>query len=887
LLWRNILQETGVSEKSNNSVYLRNYPMKMKYRYILAAVAFLSCAFSVSGQEYKVEVDYNRPSKYIVGGVSVEGNSYFSAQQIIQLTGLQKGMEITVPGEDVSGIVRRLWLQRYFEDVAFVVDHLGETPDSAYFKIVIKERPRVSRWTFSGVKSGEKKELQERLNLRRGGEFSEYVEKTASDIIKRYYAEKGFIKASVAAEAVKDSVVKNAIRVNFNVDRGEKIKIKTINFIGHNDDVKDFKIAKEMKKTKSNKIYNFFSSKKFNEKEYLNDKKSALNAFNEAGYRDARLVRDSIYYVEPNRLGIDLVFEQGDKYYFRDISWTGNSVYPTEVLNGVLNLNKGDVYDKVTMEKRLFGGGKQTDYDVSKLYRDNGYLFFNLTPVETNIQNDSVDVELRISEGKQATLNNIVINGNDLTNEKVVRRQIFTRPGYLFSQSDFERSIREISSLGQFDPEAITDPATGYSIIPNQMNNTVDLVYNVTEKPSSQLELSGGWGGNTFVATVGVSFNNFSTHRFFDKSAWRPVPLGDAQNLAFRFQTNGQYYTALTASFVEPWLFGKKPTSLSLSAYYTRQTDSYLALGILSNNRQMDVFGATASIGKRLKWPDNYFILYNQLSWQTYDLKNWYDGYFLFDDGLSNNVNYTITLARNSTDQQIYPRQGSDISFSLQLTPPFSLFRKYDFDEDGNKVPVADWRDVNYDKWSAADRFHWIEYHKWKFSAATYSKLIGDLVLMTRAQFGYLGYYNRNWGYSPFEGFLVGGDGMSGYNSYGSEVISLRGYENYSLTPYQLTQYNSNGYAYAGNVYDKFTVELRYPVILQPSSTIFVLTFLEGGNCWSDIKEFNPFQIKRSAGLGVRIFLPMVGLLGVDWGYGFDDTQYGGSQFHFIIGQQF
>jgi len=859
----------------------------MKYRYILAAVAFLSCAFSVSGQEYKVEVDYNRPSKYIVGGVSVEGNSYFSAQQIIQLTGLQKGMEITVPGEDVSGIVRRLWLQRYFEDVAFVVDHLGETPDSAYFKIVIKERPRVSRWTFSGVKSGEKKELQERLNLRRGGEFSEYVEKTASDIIKRYYAEKGFIKASVAAEAVKDSVVKNAIRVNFNVDRGEKIKIKTINFIGHNDDVKDFKIAKEMKKTKSNKIYNFFSSKKFNEKEYLNDKKSALNAFNEAGYRDARLVRDSIYYVEPNRLGIDLVFEQGDKYYFRDISWTGNSVYPTEVLNGVLNLNKGDVYDKVTMEKRLFGGGKQTDYDVSKLYRDNGYLFFNLTPVETNIQNDSVDVELRISEGKQATLNNIVINGNDLTNEKVVRRQIFTRPGYLFSQSDFERSIREISSLGQFDPEAITDPATGYSIIPNQMNNTVDLVYNVTEKPSSQLELSGGWGGNTFVATVGVSFNNFSTHRFFDKSAWRPVPLGDAQNLAFRFQTNGQYYTALTASFVEPWLFGKKPTSLSLSAYYTRQTDSYLALGILSNNRQMDVFGATASIGKRLKWPDNYFILYNQLSWQTYDLKNWYDGYFLFDDGLSNNVNYTITLARNSTDQQIYPRQGSDISFSLQLTPPFSLFRKYDFDEDGNKVPVADWRDVNYDKWSAADRFHWIEYHKWKFSAATYSKLIGDLVLMTRAQFGYLGYYNRNWGYSPFEGFLVGGDGMSGYNSYGSEVISLRGYENYSLTPYQLTQYNSNGYAYAGNVYDKFTVELRYPVILQPSSTIFVLTFLEGGNCWSDIKEFNPFQIKRSAGLGVRIFLPMVGLLGVDWGYGFDDTQYGGSQFHFIIGQQF
>ena len=859
----------------------------MKLGNISALLALLLSAFVANAQTSEVEVDYNRPCKYIVGGISVEGCSYFSAQQIIQLTGLQKGMEITVPGEDVSGIVKRLWLQRYFEDVSFEIDHLGETPDSAYFKIVIKERPRVSRWTFSGVKSGEKKELQERLNLRRGGEFSEYVEKTAGDIIKRYYAEKGFLKTEVNAEAVKDTIVKNAIRVNFAVDKGEKIKIKTINFIGHDENIKDFKIAKQMKKTKSNKIYNFFSSKKFNEKEYFNDKKNSLAAFNEAGYRDARLVRDSIYYVEHNRLGIDLVYDQGEKYYFRDITWTGNSVYPTEVLNEVLNLNKGDVYDKVTMEKRLFGGGKQTDYDVSKLYRDNGYLFFNLTPVETNIQNDSVDVELRISEGKQATLNNIVINGNDLTNEKVVRRQIFTRPGYLFSQTDFERSIREIASLGQFDPEAIMDPATGYSIIPNQMNNTVDLVYNVTEKPSSQLELSGGWGGNTFVATVGVSFNNFSTQRFFDKSAWRPVPLGDAQNLAFRFQTNGTYYTALTASFVEPWLFGKKPTSLSLSAYYTRQTDSYLALGILSNNRQMDVFGATASLGNRLKWPDNYFILYNALSWQTYDLKNWYSGYFFFDDGRSNNVNYSITLARNSTDQQIYPRQGSDITASLSLTPPFSLFRKFDFDENGNKVPVASWRDVNYDNWSAAQRFKWIEYHKWKFSAATYTKLVGDLVLMTRAQFGYLGYYNRKWGYSPFEGFLVGGDGMSGYNSYGSEVIALRGYENYSLTPYQMTRYNSNGYAYAGNVYDKFTIELRYPVILQPSSTIFVLTFLEGGNCWSDIRDFNPFQIKRSAGVGVRIFLPMVGLLGVDWGYGFDDAQYGGSQFHFVIGQQF
>ena len=863
----------------------------MLKKYIVVFLTVLLSCLGLRAQEGSVEIDYNHPRKYIVGGVEVEGNSYFSSQQIIQITGLQKGMELTVPSDDVTGIVKRLWLQRFFEDVSLVIDHVSENADSAYFKIRIKERPRVSRWTFSGIKSGDKKELMDRLNLRRGGEFSEYVEKTSADIIKRYYAEKGFINAAVNAEVQKDSIVKNAIRVNFNVDRGERVRIKEIHFIG-NEHVKEFKLARSMKKTKSNKIYNFFSSKKFNEKEYVNDKKAVLSAFNEAGFRDARLVRDSIYYMEPNRLAIDLEFEEGDRYYFRDITWTGNSVYPTEALNEVLQVQKGDVYDVVSMEKRLFGGGKQTELDISKLYRDNGYLFFSVTPVETNIQNDSVDVELRISEGKQATINNVIINGNDLTNEKVVRRQIFTRPGYLFRQTDFERSVREIASLGQFDPEAIMDPARGWSINPNQMNNTVDLVYNVVEKPSSQLELSGGWGAGTFVATVGVSFNNFSTRRMFDKSAWRPVPLGDAQNLAFRFQTNGQYYTALTASFVEPWLFGKKPTSLNLSTYYTRATNSNLWLGILSNDQQMEVFGTSASLGNRLKWPDNYFVLYNGLSWQTYKLKNWGNSGFIFDTGTSHNISYTVNLLRNSTDQQIYPRQGSDMSLSLSLTPPFSLLRSFDYDEHGNKITERDgkpitWQDVNYDNWSVQDRYRWIEYHKWKFSAATYTKLIGDLVLMTRAQFGYLGYYNRAWGYSPFEGFLVGGDGMSGYYTYGSELISMRGYENNMLTPRAVTPYNTNGTAYAGNVYDKFTVELRYPVILQPSSTIFVLGFLEGGNCWSDIRDFNPFQIKRSAGVGVRIFLPMIGLLGVDWGYGFDDSKYGGSQFHFVIGQQF
>ena len=872
--------------------------MKISRIILIATLLVLSAAFAitVSGQTNGegVVVDYNSPKKYIVGGVRVEGTNYLSPDQIIQVSGLQKGLEVTVPGEDITSIVKRLWLQRYFEDVSVSIDSLSAKRDTAFFKISVIERPRVSKWTFSGVKSGEQKELQDRLNLKRGGEFSEYVSKTASDIIKRYYKEKGFYNVNVDVSSKRDTMIRSAIRVNFHVDRGEKVKIKKITFSGA-ENVKEFKLVRSMKKTKDARFMNFFCSKKFNESEYDNDKRNLISAFNEAGYRDARIVKDTMYYIEPGRLQIDFEIDEGKKYYFRDITWTGNSVYSSDVLNEILMINKGDVYDVVTMEKRLFGGGKQNEYDISKLYKDNGYLFSQISPVELNIEGDSVDVEMRVVEGKPATLNNIIINGNDLTNERVVRRQVFTRPGYLFSQTDFERSIREIASMGQFDAEAITS-AGGYSILPNPMDNTVDIVYNVTEKPSSQLELSGGWGGNTFVATVGVSFNNFSTRRFFDKTAWRPVPLGDAQNLAIRFQTNGTYYTSLSASFSEPWLLGKKPTSLNMSLYYTRQTNSYLAFNILNNNEYMEVYGFAAGIGKRLKWPDNYFVLYNQLSWQTYKLQNWaYQ--FLFNTGISHNLSYTLSLSRNSTDQQIYPLQGSDISFSLQLTPPYSLLRSCKgknkdrflkgFDEKGNVQYATNWKEINYNLQTSQERYKWIEYHKWSVKAAIYTKLVGDLVLMARAQFGYLGYYNRNWGYSPFEGFRVGGDGMSGYDTYGSEIISLRGYENYSLTPTASSNYNTTGNYYSGNVYDKFTVELRYPVVLQPQSTIYALLFLEGGNCWSDIRDFNPFQIKRSAGVGVRVFLPMIGLLGVDWGWGFDDPVNGKSQFHFVIGQQF
>ena len=865
--------------------------MRRLYRIFGLIAAVLVSSQALLAQNNLPDFNYGTPKQYIVGDVRVQGNTYFSENQISQLAGLYKGAKITVPGDDISNVITRLWAQKYFRDVAVSADSLSYNGDSIYLKIVIKERPRVSRWSYSGIKNGERKDLQERLNLRRGGEFSDYVSKTSCDIITRYFREKGFSNVKVTPEVQKDTIVRNAIRVNFNIEKGKKTKIKDIDFTG-NDHISTYQLYRSMKKTKAKKWYNFFNSKKFNAKEYENDKKNVIEKFNEAGYRDARIVKDSVYTIPDGRVSIGIDIDEGRKYYFRNITWTGNSVYSADVLNSVLQVEKGDVYDVVTMQKRLLGGGGQNDYDVSKLYRDNGYLFINIKPVELTIEGDSVDVEMRIVEGKQATLNNIVINGNDLTNERVVRRQIFTRPGYLYSQSDFERSIREIASMGQFDPEAMYS-SDGYSIIPDEQTNTVDLIYNVTEKPSSQLELSGGWGGKTFIGTVGISFNNFSTRRIGDKSAWRPVPLGDAQTLALRLQTSGTYYTALSLSFMEPWLFGKKPTSLSLSAYYTRQTDSYLAWNIRSHNREMEIFGLSAGLGNRLEWPDNYFVLYNSLSWQVYRLRNWYSNYFIFDDGVAHNISYTIGLSRTSTDQQIFPRQGSDISFSLQLTPPFSLFRRKDkgtLDDNGNPVRVKSYKDINYDNWSAKDRYKWIEYHKWTFKADFYTKIVGDLILKTRTQFGYLGYYNRRWCYSPFEGFLVGGDGMTGYSNYGNEVISLRGYENYSLTPMEVSSYNSNGYNYAGNVYDKFSVELRYPIILQPQSTIYALVFAEGGNAWSDIRKFNPFHIKRSAGAGVRIYLPVVGLIGIDWGYGFDkdaNGEKGGSQFHFVIGQEF
>lgn len=844
-------------------------------RYLISLFFFAVLLFSpCMAQEQKtmpandVEIDYNNPKEYVVGGVEIEGLKYLSKAQVVSVLGLREGQKVTVPGADLSAALKRIWLQGAVSDISLVIDSLSAARDTAFFKLVLQERPRVISWSYKGIKKGDQDEIKQRLNLRRGSQLSEYVKSSSIDIIKKFYKEKGFADVNVDVEIANDTIIRNAVRVTFNVDKGKKLKVHHITYDG-NGELSKFKLDRSMKKTKDAKWYNLFSSKKFIESEYAGDKEKLVEAFNEAGYRDAKIVKDSLFRDEDGKLNIHFDIDKGKKYYFRNITWTGNSEYTTEGLNEILKISKGDVYDVPTMEKRLFGGEKENDISISKLYRDNGYLFFNIVPVEMNIDGDSVDVEMRMVEGKPATFNNIIINGNTITNENVVRRAVFTRPGYLFRQTDFERSIREIASMGHFEPEHASS-SEGWSLIPNPNTNMVDIAYNVKEKPNSQLELSGGWGNGMFVGTLGLSFNNFSTHNFFVAEAWRPVPLGDAQNLSIKFQTNGTYYTALSASFLEPWLTGKKPTSLSISAYFTRQTNSYTSYyyQMLNDDQYMEIFGASIGIGTRLKWPDNYFVLYNTLGWQSYKLQDW-PYQFIYSTGLSHNINYTFNLSRISTDQSIYPRSGSEFSFSVSLTPPFSMMKK-------------GWRDIDYNKMSVQEHYNWIEYHKWTFKGTLYTKLIGDLVLMTRMQFGYLGYYNKKWGYSPFEGFIVGGDGMSGYNTYGQEVIGLRGYENYSLTPI-----SSNG-SYMGNLYDKFTIELRYPVIMQTSSTIYALLFLEGGNCWADIKEFNPFQIKRSAGIGARVFLPVVGLLGIDWGYGFDNPdKKSRSQFHFLIGQQF
>jgi outer membrane protein insertion porin family len=614
-----------------------------------------------------------------------------------------------------------------------------------------------------------------------------------------------------------------------------------------------------MKETKEKKWWKIFTSSKYLEEKYQEDKNKIALKYADKGYRDAQIVSDTIYKVNDNRINIHIKISEGHQYFFRNITWLGNTKHTSQELNTILGIKKGDVYDQSVLDQRLLMS--QNGRDVSSLYMDDGYLFFSVTPVEINVENDSIDLEMRIYEGKQARINKVTVTGNVKTNDRVIMREIRTKPGQLFSRSDIIRTQRELAQLGYFDQEKL-----GVNPVPNPADGTVDIDYTVEEKPSDQLELSGGYGANQLVGTLGLSFNNFSARNFFKKGAWRPLPSGDGQKLSLRAQTNGKYYQSYNASFTEPWLGGKKPNSFSVTVFYSIQTNGTSSSS--ENHQEIDISGISVGLGKRLKKPDDYFTIYHEISYQYYTLRN-YGSTFLFSNGVANNLSFQETISRNSIDAPIYPRTGSQVSLTLQLTPPYSLLNN-----------------LNYKTATDAQKYKFIEYHKWKFSSSWFTKLAGNLVLNTKIQYGFLGLYNRNLGASPFERYYLGGDGLSGYALDGREIIALRGYENNSVTPR-----NSNNAQIGGTIFDKYTFELRYPISLNPSATIYFLSFAEAGNSWLKFKEFNPFSVKRSVGAGIRIFLPVFGILGLDYGYGFDkitnDPTANGGHFHFSIGQQF
>lgn len=796
--------------------------------------------------------NYEAPKKYCIKDITISGVKFLDPVVLISVSGLTIGDTISVPGDDITKPIKKLWSQGLFSDVNISASKIEN--DDIYLDIYLQERPRISALEYKGVRKGETDDIKELLKLRAGGQITESIIENSVRLIKKHFREKGFLNTTVDVHQTNDTVVANGVRLTFDIHKNDKVKISDITFDG-NSAYPDARLRRAFKKTHRRDI-NIFKASKFVEADYDEDQNLLIAFYNEHGYRDARIIRDSTFVVNEKRIGLHLWVEEGIQYKIRDLTWVGNTKLPSEALTSILGMKKGDIYDRSLLEKRLF----VDDNSITTMYMDDGYLFFQIDPVEKQLVGDSVDLEMRIYEGDQATVDRVAIAGNTKTNEHVIRREIWSKPGNLFSKSDITRTVRELAQMGHFDPEKLDCKP-----IPKPADGSVDLKYIVEEKANDQLEISGGWGANMFVGTVGIRFSNFSARRMFDRQSWRPVPSGDSQSLSLRASTNGSYYKAFSFSFTEPWLGGKKPTNFSFSIYHTIQNNSSYIYQ--SGTKSMKVTGASIGIGTRISWPDDYFTLYNELSIQNYLLKDW--DYFIFTDGSSNNLSLKTTLSRNSTDQIIYPRRGSSFTLALQITPPYSLLNGKNYKNSG----MTD-----------DEKYKWIEYHKWTGRAQWYMSLVENLVLYSNAQFGILGYYNKDLGFSPFEGFVVGGDGMSGYNLYGSETIGLRGYENSSLTPYV-------GNTRMGNMYNKYTIELRYPVSLKPQAAIYLLTFLEAGNCWSDFDNYNPLNVRRSAGIGARMFLPMLGMLGIDWGYGFDEIpgnpKAHKGQFHFQIGMPF
>lgn len=828
------------------------------------------------------------PKKYTIAGIKVEGVSNYEDYALISLSGLSVGQKIDIPGSQITEAINRYWKHGLFSNVKIFAEKIEG--DKVYLKIVLAQRPRISEINYYGIKKSEKKDLEAKLGLVAGSQITPHAINRAEMLIKRYFDDKGFKNAKILITQKDDPEFKDKIIVNIRVDKKEKIKVHKI-YITGNDNLKASKIKKVMKKTnEKGKLKNLFKTKKFIPENYTKDKQAILDKYNELGYRDARIISDSITQFDDKSVDVHINVSEGKKYYLRNISWVGNTLYPSEQLEHIFQMGKGDVYNQKLLMDRLMND----DDAVGNLYYNNGYIFYNLDPVEVNIIGDSIDLEMRIHEGRPATINKVGILGNDRVYENVVRRELRTRPGELFRKDDIMRSMREIQQMGHFDPESITP-----DIQPDPESQTVNIDYKLVSKSNDQIELSAGWGQTGIIAKVGIKFTNFSFKNLFHpgKNHRGFLPQGDGQTLSLSGQTNAKYYQSYSLSFFDPWFGGKRPNSFSFSMFYSVQTDVSSSFNPVSyydnmynynnyyggynyNNyenyydpdKSMKVFGLSIGWGKRLTWPDDYFTFTSSLSYQRYIMKDW--RYFIVQNGHSNNLSFNLTLARASYDNPIFPRQGSDFSLSTQFTLPYSLF-------DGIKYKELD--DKNQADQEKKNK--WIEYHKWKFNAKTYLSLMDytktkrPLVLMTRFEVGILGHYNSHKR-SPFETFEMGGDGMSGYSGYATEMIPLRGYENNSLT--------QTGYAYA---YTRMGLELRYPLMLEPTTSIYVLGFVEGGNAWDKVSKFNPFELKRSAGIGVRIFLPMIGMMGIDWGYGFDkingSTRYGGSQFHFVLGQEF
>lgn len=845
---------------------------------------------------------YSSPKEYVIAGIDVQGIRYLDTQVLIQISGLSVGDKIMVPGDAITNSIKKLWGHGLFSDVKISAEKI--VGDNIWLRINLQERPKLSEINFNGVTKSEKDDINKKVLLLKGSQVTDNQLNNAQKAIKNIYLEKGFLNTEVNIIQRDDTTQANSVIIDINVDKKEKVKIAEIDYHGNNN-LKAGMLDRSMKKTKAKKLRNFFHSKKFLAEKYDEDKINLIKKYNEKGYRDATIVRDSITKLDKDRVKLDIWVEEGDKYFFRNIKWVGNTVYPSDYLGAVLGIKKGDVFDQKLLDKRT----RDDEDAVSSVYLDHGYLFFQLNPVETHIENDSIDLEMRLYEGRQATIDKILITGNTKTNEHVARREIRTLPGDLFSKSDIIRTVRELAQLGHFDQETINP-----DVRPHPENGTVDVEYQLVEKANDQIELSGGWGANMFVGTLGLKFSNFSVRNILNKEAWRPLPTGDGQSLALRAQTSGKFYKSYSITFTEPWFGGKKPNSFTFSfshqkvnysannAYSSMYNDPYSSYGSSyyspysnyynyygnqyydygsnysysdgsSESDQVQVTTTFAiGYGYRLKWPDDYFTMYHEVSFQHYKLQNMSGYYYFLSDGTGtgdggfNNFSFKTAFGRNSMDSPLYTRSGSSFTLSLQFTPPYSLLNGVDYSD-----PTL----------TNEERYKWIEYHKWMFKGDWFAPLTKNknLVLHTKFEYGFLGYYDK-YRRSPFEGFRLGGSGMSGYNLYGSDVVSLRGYKDYSLSP-------STG----SNLYNKLSMELRYPVILKPSSTIYLLSFLDAGNAWNNFEDYNPFKLHRSAGVGVRIFLPMFGLMGIDWGYGFDpvsgQSDAAGSQFHFVIGQQF